>query len=210
MAIQSSNSTNPNGEAIRLNLKMPTAVLAVACCCFLSGCASFSDAPIRHHKVKLTESNLSELSGAYELYPDSNLGGKAGLQAYLSKDDRFHQYIGKSKIGFDTLANCSVVVQVSRDHVNFLFKEDGLTKDSVRLTFRLQSRGMLLLGNKYVTLEGIPYILGGSRSEKTRIGLAKDGGLILNHAYDDSGALLLFIGLGLSYDVAYHFKRIKL
>lgn len=208
---QCSTFTIPAGATPGLNQKNITAISALACFYFLSGCASFSDGPIRHHKVKLTESNLSMLSGTYELYPDSvyKKNGITGLQACSSKNHQLHQYIGASRIGFDTLANSSVVVQVSGDHVNFLFKENDMIKDSVRLSFRLQSRGLLLLGNKFAKLEGIPYILGGSKSEKTRIGLAKDGSLILNHAVDDTGAILLFFTVGYSYNTSYHFKRIN-
>lgn len=211
MDMQRPNSATPNGHTVGIDQKITTTILALACCCSLSGCASFSDGPIRHYKVRLTEKNLSMLSGTYELYPDSfyQKNSTAGLQAYSPRNRQFHQYVSKSQISFDTLANCHVVVQVSGDQANFLFKENGLNKDSVRLSFKLQSRGMLLLGNKSVTLQGIPYILGGSESEKTRIGLAKDGGLILNHAIDDTGAILFFFMLGYSYNISYHFKRVN-
>lgn len=187
-------------------------ICAITCCLLFSGCASFSDRPTKHHKIKLDEGNLSEISGTYQLYPDSvyDREGELRLRAYTSKDDRFHQYVSRNKISFDTLVNSSVTVRVSHDgYINFLFKENGIDKDAVRLSYKLQSRGLLILGNKYVKFEGIPYILGGSRSEKTRIGLAKDGGLILNHAVDNSGAFLLMIGTGYSYNASYHFKRIK-
>ncbi|MEH3113006.1 hypothetical protein [Pedobacter terrae] len=211
MDIHCSTSINSNGTTIGFNQKITTTILALACCFFLSACASFSDGPIRYHKVKLTERNLSMLSGTYELYPDSvyKKNGKAGLQVNSSKYEKFHQYIGKSKIDFDTPANAHVVVQVSDHQVNFLFKEDSLVKDTVSLSYKLQSRGLLLLGNKYTKFEGIPYVLGGSRSEKTRIGLAKDGGLIMNHAVDNTGAVLLFFMAGYSYNASYHFKRIN-
>lgn len=187
--------------------KLFTGIIAL-----FSGCASFSDGPIRHHKIKLTGKSLSTLSGTYQLYPDSvyDKEGDVRLRAYTSKDDRFHQYVSRNKISFDTPVNSSVIVQVLDDgFINFLFRENGIDKDTVRLSYKLQSRGLLVLGNKYVKFEGIPYILGGSRSEKTRIGLAKDGGLILNHAVDNSGAFLLMIGAGYSYNASYHFKRIK-
>lgn len=210
MDIQHSDS-NPSGTNTGFNQKITTTILTLSCCFLLSACASFSDGPIKHHKVKLTDSNLSILSGTYQLYPDSvyNQNGKTGLKVNSPKIEKFHQYVSKSKIDFDTLANSHVVVQVSDHQVKFLFKEDALIKDTVSLPFKLQSRGLLSLGNRYATFEGIPYLLGGSRSEKTRIGLAKDGGLILNHAVDNTGAILLFFMAGYSYNISYHFKRIN-
>jgi len=177
-----------------------------------SGCASFSDKLIRHHKVKLKEEELDHLSGTYQLFPDlayTKTGG-AEMLRYQGETERFHQYISQRKIDFKPAENWAVEVKVlENNQVRFNFKKDSLIVDTVTLSAKLQSRGLLLLGNKYVEFQGIPYILGGSKSEKTRIGLANDGGLILNHAYDDSDAILLFIGVGLSYDSAYHFKRIK-
>ncbi|MBO9673320.1 MAG: hypothetical protein J7577_07740 [Sphingobacteriaceae bacterium] len=184
----------------------------IAFCLLFSGCASFSDRPIRRHKVKLSEGQVSKLSGTYQLFPDLAYvkNGVAESLRYQPVIEHFHRYISKHRISFKPSENLTVDVRViDNNQITFNFKKDSLIVDSVTLSGKLQSRGLLLLGNKYVEFHGVPYILGGSKSEKTRIGLASDGGLILNHAYDSSGALLLFIGAGVSYDSAYHFKRVK-
>jgi len=197
------------------NLKHTTLQWSISALTFslaFSGCASFSDRPIRHHKVKLSGDEVLKLSGTYQLFPDLvyTKNGGAEILRYQGETERFHQYISREKIDFKPTENLSVDVKVlGNNQISFCFKKDSLIVDTVTLSSKLQSRGLLLLGNKYVEFQGIPYVLGGSKSEKTRIGLANDGGLILNHAYDNSGALLLFIGAGLSYDSAYHFKRIK-
>jgi len=177
-----------------------------------SGCASFSDRMSRQQKVKLTKQNLDHLSGTYQLFPNLSYTKNGGIEMlqYQPKTERFHRYVSKKKIDFKSSENLSVEVKVlGNNQINFRFKKDSLTIDTVTLSGRLQSRGLLLLGNKYVKFNGVPYIFGGSESAKTRIGLATDDGLILNHAYDRSGAFLLFIWGGRGYDIAYHFKRIK-
>jgi len=210
-----SNSIRPNANYNRLNDNMRgfrQAICAITICLLFSGCASFSDRPIRRHKVKLDKDEISKISGTYQLFPDLayTKNGVAETLRYQPITERFHQYISKRGIYFKPSENVAVDVKViDNNQIRFNFKKDSLIVDSVTLSARLQSRGLLLLGNRYVEFHGVPYILGGSKSEKTRIGLASDGGLILNHAYDSSGALLLFIGAGLSYDSAYHFKRIK-
>ena len=69
--------------------------------------------------------------------------------------------------------------------------------------------GFFYLNNKQVEFNGVPYLLGGSRSEKTRIGLSKDNDLIVQTAIDNTGAFLLIIGSGYSYNVATFFKERK-
>ena len=69
--------------------------------------------------------------------------------------------------------------------------------------------GYFYLNNKQVEFNGIPYLLGGSSSEKRRIGISKDNDLIVQTAIDHTGAFLLIIGTGYSYNVATFFKEIK-
>lgn len=210
-----SNSIQLNAHYNRLNDNMRDfrqAICAIAFCILFSGCASFSDRSIKRHKVKLNKNEISKISGTYQLFPDLayTKNGVAETLRYQPITEHFHQYISKRGIYFKPSENVTVDVRVmDNNQIRFHFKKDSIIVDGVTLSAKLQSRGLLLLGNKYVEFQGVPYILGGSKSEKTRIGLASDGGLILNHAYDNSGALLLFIGAGLSYDSAFHFKRIK-
>ncbi|NII81088.1 hypothetical protein [Pedobacter sp. SG908] len=215
MNVLISTSIQPYANGSRLNNKIhyfKWLICIISFCLLFSGCASFSDRPIRRHKVKLNEGQVSKLSGTYQLFPDLayKKNGIAETLRYQPIIERFHHYISKQKIDFKASENLTVDVRVmDNNQISFNFKKDSIIVDSITLSAKLQSRGLLLLGNKYVEFHGVPYILGGSKSEKTRIGLASDGGLILNHAYDSSGALLLFIGVGVSYDSAYHFKRIK-
>jgi hypothetical protein len=69
--------------------------------------------------------------------------------------------------------------------------------------------GFFYLNNKKVKFNGIPYLFGGSRSEKTRIGLSKNNDLIVQTAIDNTGAFLLIVGSGYSYNIATFFIEVK-
>jgi len=214
MNMLTSTSIQPytNDHRLKNNISCFRQGICITLCLLFSGCASFSDRPIRRHKVKLHKDEISKISGTYQLFPDLAYAKNGVVETlrYQPITEHFHQYISKRGIYFKPSENVVVDLKVmDNNQIRFHFKKDSIIVDSVTLSAKLQSRGLLLLGNKYVEFQGVPYILGGSKSEKTRIGLASDGGLILNHAYDNSGALLLLIGAGLSYDSAYHFKRIK-
>jgi len=215
MNMLTSISIQPNASDSRLNNNVRCfgqTICAIMFCLLFSGCASFSDKPIRRHKVKLNEGGVSKLSGTYQLLPDLTYTKRGVAETLRDKPiaERFHRYISKHEIDFKPTENLTVDLKVmENDQISFHFKKDSIIVDSVTLSAKLQSRGLLLLGNKYVEFHGVPYILEGSKSEKTRIGLASDGGLIVNHAYDSSGAFLLFIWAGRGYDTAYHLKRIK-
>ncbi|TKC07921.1 hypothetical protein FA048_12205 [Pedobacter polaris] len=177
-----------------------------------SGCASFSNKRIRHSVKKLTPDNLSELTGTYSFSPDFSYDKRGNPEKITSgiEKDYFYQYVSKKEIKIDSGDRYFIALtHLKRDSIAISIKKGNLTIDSLILLGRLQSRGLLKIGKMEVKTHGIPYLLGGTQSKKTRIGLAKDGGLILNHAVDGSGAFLLFIWAGRGYDLAYHFKRVN-
>lgn len=176
-----------------------------------TSCASFSNTRVWHDSKKLTKHNLSELTGTYSFSPDYSYDKKGNRDIIKNKQqDYFYQYLTNRAINIDTVAKYFIsITYLEGDSMAILIKKERHTIDSLNLHWRLQSRGLLKIGKTDLKIHGIPYLLGGSQSKKTRIGLSKDGGLILNHAVDSGGALLLIIGSGYSYDFAYHFKRIN-
>ncbi|TCC86612.1 hypothetical protein EZ428_23160 [Pedobacter frigiditerrae] len=184
-------------------------ILAVA---VLTGCASFSNTRVWRASKKLTENNLSELTGTYSFSPDYGYDKKGNQEDVINdkKKDYFYQYLTNKAISIDTVSRYFIsLTYLKENSIAISIKKERLMIDSLILSGRLQSRGLLKVGKTEVKVHGIPYLLGGTQSKKTRIGVAKDGGLILNHAVDNSGAFLLLIGAGRGFDVAYHFKRIN-
>lgn len=211
MNMKISNLIKPGTYSVWFNPKTTMAALAVSLC-FFSGCASFSDQMTNRHKINLMQENLQELSGTYKLKPDllykNNGEAEMAQGKYLAKE--IHGYLSQKNIDIDTSANLQLTVKIlDSNHVSFLFKNDEMLLDSVTLSTELQPTGLLYLGNHYVKAIGVPYLWGGTMCEKTRIGLANDGGLILHHVSDRSGGVLLVFLGGHSFQSAYHFKRIN-
>lgn len=177
-----------------------------------SGCASFSHGRITGRNVKkLTLDNLNQLTGTYSFSPDFSYDEKGNPENITgdSEKDYFYQYVAKKEININSVDKYFITLNYAkRDSISISIKKENRTIDSLILPARLQSRGLIKIGKTDVKIHGIPYLLGSSESKKTRIGLGKDGGLIVNHASDYSGALLLIIAAGRSYDFTYHFKRV--
>lgn len=211
MNMKISNLIKPGAYGAGFSPKTTIAALAVSLC-FFSGCASFSDQMTNRHKINLMQENLHELSGTYKLKPDLRYdkNGEATMAQGKYLIGNIHRYISKKNIDIDTSANLLLTVKVlDSNNVTFLFKKDEILLDSVTLSAELQPAGLLYLGNHYVKTTGIPYLFGGTVSEKTRLGLASDGGLILDHVFNSAGGFLLVFSGGRLSQLAYHFKRIN-
>ena len=68
---------------------------------------------------------------------------------------------------------------------------------------------MVKLKNTFFKCEGLPFIFGGCRNGRIRIGLSKNKNLIINKSYDQYGALLIFIGAGMNYNTTYEYFRLN-
>lgn len=194
------------------NDKMKSIIFTLISVLILSSCASFSSRIVKNNKTKLTENNFNKLEGNFELFPDISYTDKGNPEIIKSKAslNSFYYFVSKNKTEFDSLANYSVELKwINSKKIKFIFKKENAKIDSTEISGKLKKNGLFHLDNKYVKRNGIPFIFGGYTSNKTRIGITKDNGLLVNYASDVSGALLIIIGDGFSYNSAYHFKRIE-
>ncbi|WP_125723536.1 hypothetical protein [Flavobacterium ustbae] len=192
--------------------QMKSIILILISALILSSCASFSSRIVKKNKTKITEKNLNKLEGSFELFPDTSYTHSGNPEIIKSKAvlRSFYYFVSKNKTEFDSLATYSVELKfINNKKIKFLFKKEDVKIDSTEIGGKLKNNGLFHLDNKYVKRNGIPFIFGGFTSNKTRIGLAKDNGLLVNYAFDVSGALLIIIGDGFSYNSAFHYKRIE-
>ncbi|MFD2942657.1 hypothetical protein [Flavobacterium notoginsengisoli] len=177
-----------------------------------SSCASFSDRVIRQNKVSLKEKDLKKLEGRYELFPDISYDKKGKSQTIKSDEaarNNLNAFVKSRECRYDYSEKYFVDVKILKDNrIQFIAKKDSVNVDGVVVGFKLK-KGLFYLDNKYLQRNGIPYIAGGYTNHKTRIGLAKDNGLLVNFAYDNSGAIMFMLAAGSSYNLGYHFKRIQ-
>jgi hypothetical protein len=104
------------------------------------------------------------------------------------------------------------------EYINLNFKQNGeliyelilndtvIKKDSV--SYKL-TNGMFKLKNSFYKCEGVPFLLGGCRNGRIRLGISNNDNLILNKSYDQYGALLIVIGAGLNRNSTYEYKKVE-
>lgn len=180
----------------------------------LSGCAGFSNKMITANKQVFTENDLKKFEGHYTLFPDSSYdkNGKPQLIETLESKSmhNLNYFVKSQKAKYDYSENYAVEIKIAgQNRIKFITQKNNIKIDSVELGGELKKDGLFYLDNTYLKSNGIPYLAGGYTNYKTRIGLTKDNGLLVNYAYDNSGALLFMFWAGSAYNLGYHYKKIE-
>ncbi|MCR4032510.1 MULTISPECIES: hypothetical protein [Flavobacterium] len=176
-------------------------------------CASFSDKMVRDNKSPLLENDLSKLEGKYELFPDLKYDEKGNVQTIDSQESQarynLNYFVKSEKSKVDYSDSYSVEVKLlNKNRLQFITKKDNEIMENAEVGGELKN-GFFYLDNKYLKRNGVPYLAGGYNNHKTRIGLSKDNGLLVNYAYDNSGALLFMFWAGSAYNLGFHYKKIE-
>lgn len=181
-------------------------------------CATFSKNGFRKKVDKLEETDITKINGDYSFYPlkkyirdkSPNNDIPDSLRSNNAYDFLMNENYQK-RIEFDSLRKQENKYQV---RLNLIDKKnlkievlENLVKIKDTLLTGKYKKGMFYLDNKFLECHGVPYIFGGCNNNKRRIGLTKNGNLLVNEAIDNSGALLLIIGAGYSYNITYEYER---
>jgi len=181
-------------------------------------CATFSKNGFRKKVDKLEETDITKINGDYSFYPlkryirdkSPNNDIPDSLRSNNAYDFLMNENYQKRK-EFDSLRKPENKYQV---RLNLIDKKnlkievlENLVKIKDTLLKGKYKKGMFYLDNKFLECHGVPYIFGGCNNNKRRIGLTKNGNLLVNEAIDNSGALLLIIGAGYSYNITYEYER---
>ena len=184
------------------------------------GCASYSKKNIRKELDNLEKIDISRLEGNYfinptkEYYnygktqnenkPDS-LKNNNAYQFILNTD--FRKINIKDSVGNE---NDKLSLNLKFKNKNLLsikvYRDSQIVRDTI--LYGKYKKGMFYLDNKFLDCNGVPYLFGGCRNNKRRIGLTKKGNLLVNEAVSNEGAILLIIGAGYSYNLTYEYQRI--
>lgn len=183
-------------------------------------CASFTKKRFRKEVANLEKTELKKLTGNYSLNPIRryySLGKEEPndkIPDSLKRNNGYYfltneSYEKKSK--FDSLKKngSKYLLSLNLENTNKLRVE--LLENSIVINDTIfegkHKNGMFYLNNKYLDCNGVPFLFGGCRNNKRRIGLTKNGNLLINEAVSNEGALLLIIGAGYSYNVTYEYER---
>ena len=193
------------------------------------GCASYSKREFRKYYTKLDESSLNKINGKFLLYPEKIYGDNyenrhwdsisyANSRQRLTIHSNLYQEIVDESLedrrafdffGVDEEQYYHVLLNLKKR--SFLeitvFQGTKQLVDTV-ITGKLK-KGMFYLNNKDLTINGIPFLIGGYESDKRRIGITKDNNLIVNTAIGNEGGVLFIIGAGYKYNTTFEYRRIK-
>ena len=191
----------------------PFKILIAILICFMTyGCASFERVYKRMEKVNITKTNFDKITGAYEMFADveyeSERGKKILLEVPKNSKINFYRDITKEKIIIDSMATYTVQIDCTIDKIVFVFSKNKIAFDTINIKGKIKKNGFYYLDNSKVYCHGVPYLLGGCQQMKIRIGLSNKGDLIVNQAYESSGALLFFFWAGEQFNTCYFFKKL--
>jgi hypothetical protein len=183
-------------------------------------CASFTKKRFRKEIVNLEKGELNKLTGNYSLNPvrryyslgKENPNDK--IPDSLKRNNGYYFLTNESyekKSEFDSLKKNKSKYLLSLKLLNTNKLRVELLENSKVINDTIfegkHEKGMFYIDNKYLDCNGVPFIFGGCRNNKRRIGLTKSGNLLINEAVSNEGALLLIIGAGYSYNVSYEYER---
>jgi hypothetical protein len=171
-------------------------------------CVSFETRIIRKEISKIRDSDIANLDGKFSSM-SFKFCSKKGEYEYLERELLMELNREKLSPPHPQTIESYYVKLIGLDT---LWIQGLDTSGSVVMDYKFPGyikNGFFYLNNKFVDCNGIPYIIGGCRTEKTRITLSKDKDLIVQSAIDNSGAFLLIIGTGYTYNIATFFKPVN-
>lgn len=184
------------------------------------GCASFSKKKFAKDLDNLSLENISRLEGNYVLNPVSSYTKSGVAKIAGSRGDSI-----KFNNAYDFIVNQSFMqkrqlnaVKTTGNTILLNLKFENNKQLSVKVLENSMpivetvisgelKDGMFYLDNKYLKWTGIPYLFGGSQNNKRRIGLAKNGNLLINEAVSNNGAFLFLFWAGTDYNLTYEYER---
>lgn len=179
---------------------------------FFYSCASYENKQVRKNAVQLHESEINRFNGTYELYPDIDYDHKDNTKSSGKWASKLHlpSAIDNRSTVYDSLKQYTVRLNVlDKNTMLFIVHDQQTPIDTILLKGKLKRNGLFYFKNLEVKSHGVPYLFGGTQSNKSRIGLTADNGLLVNQANDNSGAVLLIFWAGNAYNSTLHYKRIE-
>ena len=186
------------------------------------GCASFTKRRFSNEIDNLKAEDTAKIDGNYSYNPikryynfqkqtleDQNVDSLRYNNAYDFLLNKSYNKNLKSD-GTNKLKN-NIEINLKLENNNLLkvkvIENQKIIKDTT-LTGKFRN-GMFYLNNKYLECNGVPYLFGGCRNSKRRIGITKTGNLLINEAVNNEGAILLLIGGGFSGNITFEYQKIK-
>lgn len=186
----------------------------------VQSCAMFSKKGFRKDSEYLTENNIGKLNGNYTFNPIKKISKSESKKSNYEIPDSL-LYVN----AYDYMLNTNFRLSLKNDSIRNSKNDYTLNLELENLNrLRIKilenttvikdtflsgkyKKGMFYLDNKYLKCHGVPYLFGGCSNNKRRIGLTKNGNLLINEAVSNDGAFLIVFAAGYSYNSTYEYKR---
>ncbi|KRB57672.1 hypothetical protein ASD98_05190 [Flavobacterium sp. Root186] len=184
------------------------------------GCAGFSKKKFAKDLENLSAENISRLEGNYVLNPISSYtkSGATKIAGHSRDSIKFNNaydfivnqnFMQKRQLNTIKSVNNTILLNLKFENnkqlsVKVLENSMPIVETVISGEFK---DGMFYLDNKFLKWTGVPYLLGGSQNNKRRIGLAKNGNLLINEAVSNNGAFLFIFWAGSDYNLTYEYQR---
>jgi hypothetical protein len=178
-----------------------------------SSCATYSKKDFKKSLINIDESNIASLNGSYKIFPVYSFNKKeSNIPDSLKFRTGWFMYemIQNSAPYYDKIASIaynSAQVRIQNNFFKYILKNNDSIVKNDSIEFKLK-KGMLRLKNSFYKCEGVPFIFGGCRNGRIRIGLSKSKNMIINKSYDQYGALLIIFGAGLTENKNFEYEKI--
>ncbi|MGH1519279.1 hypothetical protein [Chryseobacterium sp. JK1] len=165
----------------------------------LNSCISFSGGMIKHDVSVIGKGNAVSIDGNYECKGYDGLG-EMTTSFTLRNFSRngYHKFTVKS-IPLDNK---------EAYELQFKFLKGDTLAFSAKHQVRLKN-GFFMVDNYKSGCSGIPYLYGSCEKSQSRIGLTKDGNLLIQSYYHSSGGIFLFLWSGHTSHTVEKYRKIK-
>ncbi|MFK7747996.1 MAG: hypothetical protein AB8B65_06385 [Kordia sp.] len=178
----------------------------------ITSCASFSSRITQDQIIHLTEENIQNIEGTYEIesYDSYFKAGKEIVEYKKTiQDTTIHNFTSTQDIDSTLLKKLVVDIKLlSNTKIKFTYRHQNTTIEETVLGMKLRKNGMIHLKNKKSHITGIPLLFGNLEIDKSRIGISKNNDLVIHNINHSTGGALIIFSSFDNHNTTYYFKRI--
>lgn len=164
---------------------------------------------------KLTNQNLTELNGVYNIRPQTDSSTDL---TYIESDyanERFYRdntLTGRGSrdtMKIDNVNDYSFKLNIlDKKTLEVSYLKDNTAFRQLRFKYKLTTDGFLLIKNRNFRALGLPYIFGSIDVKKRRLSLGKDC-LVIDEVYHSSGGVLIIFSDSKTWTSREKYTRVK-
>ncbi|MEG1669129.1 hypothetical protein [Chryseobacterium sp.] len=178
-------------------------------------CATSSNNALKNDLKKMTQENYTQLNGVYYNHPRQVYG--KNKKRMISEDELRTKDI-YAILNFKPFAFDSIAMFENEEKIELIFltnqklKVNHIVNEKIRASSVMNGKmkkGFFCLDQKNSNSWGIPVLHGGYKKHNRKIGISKQGNLIVDLKFEESGSFLFFFNQGFQDITTYEVEKIK-